>query len=92
MQMHYTIGPRHFMIKQATSGWNIFEAVPVKPRFYSIKGIKCRKRFTMYVKGSYRKAHNRLLTRVNNERKLLADIFGKIPELLPIDDSDSKDE
>ena len=92
MITHYTIGYRYYTIKQATSGWNIFERVPVKPRVYSIKGIKCRKRFMMYVKGSYREAHNRLLTRVNNERKLLADIFGEIPELLPIDDSDSKDE
>ena len=90
--MKYTIDQTDYTIKQAKSGWNIFETVPVNPRPYRAKGAKRRKRFVMYVNGSYEDAHNRLLAYVNNKRKLLADIFGETPDLLPVDDSDSKDE
>ena len=76
MQMHYTINKKSYTIKQAKSGWNIFETVPVDPQPYRVKGAKCRERFVMYVEGSHEDAHNQLIEHAKNERKLLAAIFG----------------
>ena len=77
MQMHYTINKKPYTIKQAGSGWNIFETVPVDPQPFRIKGAKCRERFVMHVEGSYEDAHAELLAHAKNERKLLAAIFGR---------------
>ena len=76
MQMHYTINKKSYTIKQAKSGWNIFETVPVDPQPYRVKGAKCRERLVMFVEGSHEDAHNQLIEHAKNERKLLADIFG----------------
>ena len=68
--MNYTINKMNYTIKQAKSGWNIFE-------FSRYPGKPLSQRFVMHVKGSYEDAHAELLEYAKNKKSLLDAIFGR---------------
>ena len=72
--MNYTIDKVKYTIKQAKSGWNIFEYTrhPGKD-----SEQRPSKRFVMHVEGSHEDAHAELLTYARNKKSLLGAIFGR---------------